>query len=42
MAGVMLAFRRRMIDHGAVALQQFGQDVLPLILLFAISVTGSC
>jgi hypothetical protein len=39
-AGVMLAFRRRMIDHGAVTLQQFGQDVLPLILLFAISVTG--
>jgi hypothetical protein len=39
-AGVMLAFRRRMIDHGAVALQQFGQDVLPLILLFAISATG--
>jgi hypothetical protein len=38
--GVMLAFRRRMIDHGAVALQQFGQDVLPLVLLFAISVTG--
>jgi nitrate reductase gamma subunit len=39
-AGVMLAFRRRMIDHGAVTLQQFGQDILPLILLFAISVTG--
>ena len=39
-AGVMLAFRRRMIDHGAVALQQFGQDLVPLILLFAISVTG--
>ena len=39
-AGVMLAFRRRMIDHGAVAVQQFGQDVLPLILLFAISMTG--
>ena len=39
-AGVMLAFRRRMIDHGAVAVQQFGQDMLPLILLFAISVTG--
>jgi hypothetical protein len=39
-AGVMLAFRRRMIDHGAVTLQQFGEDVLPLILLFAISVTG--
>jgi hypothetical protein len=39
-AGVMLAFRRRMIDHGAVTLQQFGQDIVPLILLFAISVTG--
>jgi hypothetical protein len=39
-AGVMLAFRRRMIDHGAVAVQQFGEDVLPLLLLFAISVTG--
>jgi hypothetical protein len=39
-AGVMLAFRRRMVDYGAVAVQQFGQDVLPLILLFAISVTG--
>ena len=39
-AGVMLAFRRRMIDHGAVAVQQFGQDMLPLLLLFAISVTG--
>jgi len=36
----MLAFRRRMIDHGALALQQFGQDLLPLVLLFAISVTG--
>jgi len=39
-AGVMLAFRRRMIDHGAVAVQQFGQDILPLLLLFAISLTG--
>ena len=39
-AGVMLAFRRRMIDHAAVSLQQFGQDILPLVLLFAISVTG--
>jgi hypothetical protein len=39
-AGVMLAFRRRMTDHGAISLQQFGQDMLPLILLFAISVTG--
>jgi MFS transporter, NNP family, nitrate/nitrite transporter len=39
-AGVMLAFRRRMVDHGAVAVQQFGQDILPLLLLFAISITG--
>jgi nitrate/nitrite transporter NarK len=39
-AGVMLAFRRRMIDHGSVAVQQFGQDILPLLLLFAISVSG--
>jgi len=38
--GVMIAFRRRMIDHGAVAVQQFGEDILPLLLLFAISVTG--
>jgi hypothetical protein len=39
-AGVMIAFRRRMIDHAAVAVQQFAQDVMPLILLFAISATG--
>jgi nitrate/nitrite transporter NarK len=39
-AGVMLAFRLRVVDHGAVAVQQFGQDILPLLLLFAISVTG--
>ncbi|HSQ03507.1 MAG TPA: hypothetical protein VLN59_05705, partial [Burkholderiales bacterium] len=39
-AGVMLAFRRRMIDHGAAAVQQFGEDILPLILLLAIRVTG--
>jgi hypothetical protein len=39
-AGVMLAFRRRMVDHAAVTLQLFAQDLLPLVLLFAISVTG--
>jgi hypothetical protein len=38
--GVMLAMRRRMVDRGAAAIQQFGEDFLPLILLFAISVTG--
>src|ERR1051325_8730488 len=39
-AGVMLAMRRRMRDHGAAAVQQLAEDFLPLILLFAISVTG--
>jgi hypothetical protein len=39
-AGVALALRRRLRDHGAAALQQFGEDILPLFLLFAISVTG--
>lgn len=39
-AGVMIAVRRRLLDHGAAALQQFGEDFVPLILLFAISVTG--
>jgi len=39
-AGVMLAMRRRMRDHGSAVLQQFGEDFLPLILLFAVSVTG--
>jgi hypothetical protein len=39
-AGVMLAFRRRMVDHGAASAQQFAEDILPLLLLFAISVTG--
>ena len=38
--GVMLAFLRRMRDHGAAAVQRFGEDILPLVMLFAISVTG--
>ncbi len=38
--GVMIAMRRRMADHGAAAVQQFAEDILPLVLLFAISVTG--
>jgi hypothetical protein len=38
--GVVLALRRRLRDRGAAALQQFGEDFLPLLLLFAISVTG--
>ena len=39
-AGVMLAMRRRMLARDALALQRFGEDFLPLILLFAVSVTG--
>jgi nitrate reductase gamma subunit len=39
-AGVMLAMRRRMRDEGAQAVQLFAEDFLPLILLFAISITG--
>lgn len=38
--GVFFALRRRLRDHGAAALQQFGEDILPLFLLFAISVSG--
>lgn len=39
-AGVMLAMRRRMREEGAAAVQRFGEDFLPLVILFAISVTG--
>lgn len=39
-AGVMLAMRRRMRSHDAFAVQRFGEDFLPLIMLFAVSVTG--
>ena len=38
--GVFLAMRRRLRDEGAAALQHFGEDFLPLILLFAVSATG--
>jgi hypothetical protein len=39
-AGVMLAIRRRIREEGAGALQRFAEDFMPLILLFAVSVTG--
>ncbi len=39
-AGVLLALHRRLRDHGAAALQDLQEDLLPLFLLFAISVTG--
>lgn len=38
--GVMIALYRRMQDRGARAVQRFGRDMLPLVLLFAVSVTG--
>ncbi|HEX4824224.1 MAG TPA: hypothetical protein VFV19_07905 [Candidatus Polarisedimenticolaceae bacterium] len=40
MGGVMLAMRRRMRDEGAAAVQFFAEDMLPLILLFAVSLSG--
>jgi NNP family nitrate/nitrite transporter-like MFS transporter len=40
LAGIALSLWRRMTDKGARALQQFGMDFLPIIMLFAISVTG--
>jgi NNP family nitrate/nitrite transporter-like MFS transporter len=40
LAGIVLSLWRRMTDQGARAVQQFGMDFLPLILLFAISITG--
>ncbi len=38
--GVMLAIRRRLRDDSAVSVQIFSEDFLPLILLFAVSITG--
>jgi NNP family nitrate/nitrite transporter-like MFS transporter len=40
LAGIALALWRRLRDRGAIALQDFSADFLPLVLLFAISVTG--
>jgi hypothetical protein len=38
--GVALALFRRAQDRGAIAVQQFAQDMMPLLMLFAISITG--
>ena len=38
--GVSQALLRRGRDRGAMSVQQFSQDMMPLIMLFAISVTG--
>lgn len=39
-AGVMLAMRRRMREKGAAAVQRSVEDFVPLILLFAVSLSG--
>jgi hypothetical protein len=39
-AGVTMALWRRSRDRGALAVQQFGADLLPLVMLFAVSITG--
>ena len=38
--GIALALARRLRDNAALSVQLFTQDFLPLILLFAISITG--
>jgi len=38
--GCLLALRRRLRDPGSRAKQQFGHDIVPLLLLIAISATG--
>jgi hypothetical protein len=40
LVGIFFAMLRRGKDRGAIAVQQFSNDMLPLILLFGISVTG--
>jgi NNP family nitrate/nitrite transporter-like MFS transporter len=40
LGGIALALWRRFRDRGAQAVQSFALDFLPLVLLFAISVTG--
>jgi len=39
-AGVTMAMWRRGRDRGALAVQQLGDDLLPLVLLFSVSITG--
>ena len=40
LAGIAIAMWRRARDRGALAVQQLSADLMPLFLLFAISVTG--
>jgi hypothetical protein len=38
--GVAIAMHRRIFDRGAQAVQTFANDLFPLFLLFAVSITG--
>jgi hypothetical protein len=38
--GVMMAMYRRMSNQGAVAVQRFGRDLFPLIVLFLVAFSG--
>jgi len=40
LAGIALSLGRRLRDNSAMSVQSFGMDFFPLIILFAISVTG--
>jgi hypothetical protein len=40
LGGISIAVWRRLRDRGALALQDFTSDFVPLLLLFAVSVTG--
>jgi hypothetical protein len=40
LVGVALAMHRRLFDRGAQAVQNFTNDLIPLFILFAVSVTG--
>lgn len=40
LVGLAIAFRRRTTDAGLLTTQRFGFDLMPLVLLFAIAVTG--
>src|SRR5690606_21540910 len=40
MAGVMIVMWRRMFDFGAVAVERFNRDFLPLIILFSVAASG--
>ena len=38
--GVMIVMYRRMADTAAMSVQRFGRDLLPIVLLFAVSMSG--